>query len=152
MFPWNFFPFNKDMKNKLKSMKPDEVNQFIQGIMGNIMPSHFEDMMNQQSTMYQNQQQTNLSPSSASVFETHDAVFVRLPIKNEDILRQIRIYHTANQLIVHHKPERNEKQTITLPAMVRKKGASAKYKDGILEIKLIKSNDMQFSQIDISEI
>lgn len=150
MFPWNVFPFNKDMKHKLKNMKPEEINQFIQGVMGNIMPSQFEDMMNRHTPINQSQQKTN--SSSSSVFETHDAVFVRLPVKNEELLQQIRIYHTANQIIVNHIPERNEKQTITLPALVRKKGATAKYKEGILEIKLIKSNDLQFSQIDISEL
>ena len=39
MFPWNLFPFNKDMKNKLQHMKPDEIDQFIKGIMGNVMSS-----------------------------------------------------------------------------------------------------------------
>ena len=27
MFPWNFFPFSKDMQAKLQQMKPEEINQ-----------------------------------------------------------------------------------------------------------------------------
>ena len=68
------------------------------------------------------------------------------------MLKELRIYHTPNQLMIEHIPEKDQKHSITLPAMVKKKGSSAKYKDGILEIKLIKSYDIQYSQIDVTEI
>jgi HSP20 family molecular chaperone IbpA len=155
MFPWNFNPFNKYMKNNLQNMKPEEIDQFIQGIMGKVMPTNLEGMMNPQD-MTKNSQPQHPSQQSniinAAAFETHDVIFVRIPINNEDWLKRIRVYHTANQLIVEHIPKEDDKHTITLPAIVKKKGASAKCKDGILEIRLIKSVDMQFSQIDVSEI
>ncbi len=75
------------------------------------------------------------------IFETHEAVFVRIPITDEKWLTQLRIYHTANQLIVEHIPNKEDKQTIELPVLVKKKGATAKCKDGILEVKLVKSLD-----------
>ncbi|MDF2790011.1 MAG: spore coat protein, partial [Neobacillus sp.] len=48
MFPFNLFPFNKDMKNKLQHMKPDEIDQFIKGILGNVMPDQSGGTMNSQ--------------------------------------------------------------------------------------------------------
>ena len=154
MFPWNLFPFNKDMKNKLQHMNPDEIDQFIKGIMGNVMPSQSGGAKNPQDVVnhFQSQPTQQGKTLNSSAFETHDSVFVRIPIKDESLLKDLRIYHTANQLMVDHLPERDAKHSITLPAMVKKKGSSAKYKDGILEIKLIKSYDIQYSQIDVSEI
>lgn len=153
MFPWNFFPFNKEMKNRLQNMKPEDINQFIQGIMGNMMPSQFDGMMNPQNYSQQTEKQPKQQSNhfQSTVFETHDSVFVRLPIKDEKQLKQIKIFHTANQLIVRNIPKSEDKNTITLPAMVKKRGATAKYKDGVLEIKLLKSADLQFSQIDLTE-
>lgn len=89
---------------------------------------------------------------SSSAFETHDYVYVRIPIKDEEWIKKLRLYHTTNQLIVEHIPQQEDKHTITLPAIVKKKGASANYKDGILEVKIPKNIDMQFSQIDVMEI
>jgi hypothetical protein len=154
MFPWNLFPFNKDMKNKLQHMKPDEIDQFIKGIMGNVMASQSGSTLNPEDGInhYQSQPTQKGNPLHSSAFETHDSVFVRIPIKDESLLKDLRIYHTANQLMVEHIPKRDAKHSITLPAMVKKKGSSAKYKDGILEIKLIKSYDIQYSQIDVTEI
>jgi hypothetical protein len=154
MFPWSFFPFNKDMKNKLQHMNPDEIDQFIKGIMGNVMPAQSGSTMNPQEIKnhYHSQNSPQANPLNSSAFETHDSVFVRIPIKDDSLLGELRIYHTANQLVVENIPERDAKHSITLPAMVKKKGSSAKYKDGILEIKLIKSYDIQYSQIDVSEL
>ena len=154
MFPFNFFPFNKDMKNKLQHMKPDEIDQFIKGILGNVMSSQSGSTMNSQDfvNQYRPQPSQQANPLNSAAFETHDSVFVRIPIKDELLLKELRIYHTANQLIVENIPERDNKHSITLPAMVKKKGSSAKFRDGILEVKLIKSHDFQYSQIDVTEI
>jgi HSP20 family molecular chaperone IbpA len=154
MFPWSFFPFNKDMKNKLQHMKPDEIDQFIKGIMGNVMPSQSGGPLNFQHDA--NHSRPQASPQTdvlnSAAFETHDSVFVRIAIKDESLLKGLQIYHTANQLMVENIPEQGNKHSITLPAMVKKKGSSAKYKDGILEIRLIKSYDIQYSQIDVTEL
>jgi HSP20 family molecular chaperone IbpA len=155
MFPWNMFPFTKDMKESLQKMKPDEINNYVQDLIGKMMPN-MGDMMNRQD-LFNNFQTPDLKQRSANVlnstaFETHDYVFVRIPIRNEDWLNQLRLYHTSNQLIVEHIPEKEDSNTITLPAIVKKKGGSANYKDGVLEIKIPKNIDMQYSQIDVTEI
>ena len=40
MFPWSIFPFNKDSKSMLQNMKPDEIDKYVQGIMGKMMPDN----------------------------------------------------------------------------------------------------------------
>lgn len=154
MFPFNFFPFNKDMKNKLQHMKPDEIDQFIKNILGNVMPAQTGNTVNSQDFVnhFRSPPPQQVNSLNSTAFETHDSVFVRIPIKDESLLKDVRIYHTANQLMVENIPERDDKHSITLPSMVKKKGSSAKFRDGILEIKLIKSHDIHYSQIDVTEI
>jgi HSP20 family molecular chaperone IbpA len=158
MFPWNIFPFGKDSKSALQKMKPDEIDKYVQDIMGKMMPGSMGGMMNPQDILntFQQPLSTQTSPSTGALnstaFETHDYVFVRIPIKKEEWLRKLQICHTSNQLIVEHIPDNNDKHTIVLPAIVKKKGAAANYKDGMLEIRIPKNIDMQFSQIDINEM
>jgi len=144
------------MKDSFKKMKPDEIDTYVQDLMGKIMPTNMRGMMNPQE-LFSNFQPTAPHQPQASLlnstaFETHDFVFVRIPFKQEAWIKQIRIYHTTNQLIVEHIPEQDDKHTITLPAIVKKKGATANYKDGMLEVKIPKNVDMQFSEIDVTEI
>ncbi|MFJ5715207.1 Hsp20/alpha crystallin family protein [Neobacillus sp. NPDC093127] len=157
MFPWNMFPFGKDMKESMKKMKPEEINNFVQDIVGKIMPGNMQGMMNPQEMFngFQNtasQQRSASGVLDSSAFETHDYVFVRIPLKNEEWIKKLRLYHTSNQLIIEHIPEHEDSNTITLPAIVKRKGAIANYKDGILEVKIPKNIDMQYSQIDVTEI
>ncbi len=142
------------MKERLQKMNPEQIDQYIQSIMGKVIPSNSNGMVNSDQFLkhfssHPSQQETVLN---TAVFETHDCVFIRVPIKDESVLEQLRVYHTANQLVVEHIPEINDKHSITLPAIVKRKGASAKYKNGILEVRLIKSYDMQYSEIDVSQI
>ena len=152
MFPWSRFPFNKDIKNMMDQVKPEEMNKYIQNMMGQMLPDQVQKMMQSQNfndIVKPNPQNSSSIPSS--VFETHDYVYVRLEIKDSEWLKMIRLYHTSNQMIVEHIPNFEDKHTITLPALVRKKGTTAQVKDGILEIKIPKNIDMQYSEIDIIE-
>jgi hypothetical protein len=155
MFPWSFSPFDKNTMKKMQQMRPEEVEKYVNDLMGKMLPPDMQTMNNSRGTNPFNIQSPNddhnHSPLHASVFETHDHVFVMIPITNEEWLQTMRLCHTSNQLIVEHIPEREDKQTITLPAIVRKKGTKASYKDGRLEIKFLKNVDMQYSEIDITE-
>lgn len=157
MFPWNLFPFNKDMNNMFQKMKPDEIENYVQDIIGKMVPENMRGMMNPFDMMNSFQAPQGQQPSASEVlnsstFETHDFVFVRIPIKNEEWVKQMRIYHTSNQLIIEQIPQSDDKHTITLPAIVKKKGAQANYKEGVLEVRIPKNYDMQYSQIDVTEI
>lgn len=156
MFPWNMFPFNKDMKDAMQKMNPAEIDKYVQDIIGKVLPQNLRGMMNPQEMFNGFQSPVSDQPAAgvfnSSAFETHDYVYVRVPIKNEEWIKKLKLYHTSNQLILEDIPEHGDKQTITLPAIVKKKGAAANFKDGILEVKIPKNIDMQFSQIDVTEI
>ncbi|UII54446.1 Hsp20/alpha crystallin family protein [Cytobacillus spongiae] len=165
MFPWNILPFNKDMKNMMQQMNPQEIETYVQDMMKKMMPQQMDGGFNPQDIMKgMNPLQSDVgvdqsktsshtsSPLNASVYETHDYVYARIPIKQRDWLNQLRIYHTSNQLIIEHIPELNDKQTITLPTIVKKKGSTAHFKDETLEVKMPKNIDLQYSEIDVNEI
>lgn len=157
LFPWNIFPFDKEMKDKMTKMKPEEINSYVQDIMGKIMPGNMKSVINPQE-MFQgfpsspSPQESMRGILNSTAFETHDFVFVRIPIQKEEWVKQLRIFHTSNQLIVEHIPHHDDKHSIILPAIVKKKGAIATIKDNMLEVKIPKNVDMQFSQIDVTEI
>lgn len=157
MFPWNLFPFNKEMKNQMQQMKPEEINKYVQNLMGQMFPQNMHGMPGSQGFMNgfnteAASKQANPAALNSSVFETHEFVFVRVPIKKEEWLREMRLYHTSNQMIIEHIPEKEDKHIITLPAIVKRKGSTAHFKDGFLEIKIPKNVDLQYSEIDVTEI
>ncbi|MHC0035671.1 Hsp20/alpha crystallin family protein [Pseudoneobacillus sp. C159] len=160
MFPWNFSPFNKKSNNLMGQLNPNDMEKFIKQIMEQMMPKDMQGMFNNTNWLNPNQngnqpneQAQNQSSESLSysVFDTHNDVFVRISIKDESWLSQLKLFHTSNQLIVEHIPNQNDKYTITLPSIVRKKGTVTTYKDQILEVRIPKNVDMQFSEIEIPE-
>ncbi|MDF2903391.1 MAG: component of the spore coat GerT [Bacillus sp. (in: firmicutes)] len=164
MFPWNLFPFNDNMKKMMDNVKPNEIEKYTKEIMSKMLPNYADGMMNPQELLRgifpntTNPTSTSNSPSSnqqsslqTSIFETHEYIYVRITIKSEEWLREMKLYHTANLMIIEHIPHSEDKHTLTLPAIVKKKGATANYKDGTLEIKIPKSVDMQFCEIDVTE-
>ncbi|WP_102274908.1 Hsp20/alpha crystallin family protein [Cytobacillus massiliigabonensis] len=156
MFPWNLFPFHKDVKKEMQQMNPEDINKYIQNMMGQMIPEQMQGMMNPQDFMngFSKQQQQPASSSTlpSSVFETHDFVYVRIPLKEDEWRKNLRLFHTSNQMIIEHIPEYEDKHVITLPVLVKKKGTTALIKDGILEVKIPKNIDMQFSEVDVTDI
>jgi HSP20 family molecular chaperone IbpA len=158
MLPWNFFPFNKKMNNQMDQFDQNEIDKFVKQMMGQMMPAQMQEMMNNHDWIKSSQKQSSEQSSSTtgeslsySVYDTHNHVFVRISIKDESWLKQLKLYHTSNQLMVEQIPTATDKLTITLPSIVRKKGTTTSYKDNILEVKIPKNIDMQYSEIEISE-
>ncbi|WP_199880649.1 Hsp20/alpha crystallin family protein [Bacillus massiliglaciei] len=122
----------------------------MEQLFSQVMPDSVQSMMNQgnQETRQQQNPQTSLQ---AEVLETLSYVFIRIPMEDESLLKQAKIYHTSNQTIIEGIPESGDQHTITLPSLVRKKGAYAQYKSGILEIRLLKNADQSFSEVDVPE-
>ncbi|MGI8383744.1 Hsp20/alpha crystallin family protein [Robertmurraya sp. P23] len=157
MFPWNMFPFGKDMKGSFQGMKPQDVEKYVQETMSKVFSqgmngAGFSPEFATNSDSNQNSNSLKRDTHSAHIFETHDFVFAMIPIKDEDCLQNIKVCHTSNQLIIENCPIESERQVYTLPATVKKKGGVATYKDGVLEVKIPKSTDFQYSEIDVKEI
>lgn len=161
MFPWNLFQFNKEMQSKLKQMNPNEINQYIQNMMDKMFTSSFPHKMSNQDMMknfdlfnsFQEPGSTeNTQNLKYSIFETHENIFVRIQIETEEWLKDLKLYHTSSQLMIEHIPTIEDKHLIALPSLVKRKGTTAHYKDGILEVSIVKNNDMQYSEVNITEI
>ncbi|MDM5222483.1 Hsp20/alpha crystallin family protein [Peribacillus sp. NJ11] len=155
MFPWNsLFSFknNPNQKDFMKNMQQSDVQSFIEKVFSQVIPENMEGMMNQNDGSSQKVNAKSEHPLHADVFETHLYVFVRIPIEDESWLKKMKLYHTSNQSIIEGIPEESDRHVITLPALVKKKGASAQYKESTLEIRLQKSFNTQYSEIDVSDI
>lgn len=159
MFPWNLFPFNKDSKDKMDQMKPQDIQKYIQEMMDKLMPDSLQKM--QADTMFRSNDpfgtlkkdpNTTKKEFNYLVFETHHHVYIRIPIIDETWLQTLKIHFTSSQVILKHIPTPENKQIINLPCLVRRKGSVALYKDSILEIRMPKNLDIQYSEIDVTEM
>ncbi|RHW42246.1 Hsp20/alpha crystallin family protein [Neobacillus notoginsengisoli] len=145
MFPWGSFPFNKNMPSDLQNMKPETIEKYVKDAMEAYFPGNsFQPFQ----TEGNDDRATSVEeePYQAAIFNTHDFVFVRLEVAEEH-LENIRLFHTSSQLILENLPETGKKQVYNLPSVVRKKGASASVRDGILEVRLQRAIDVQLSEI-----
>lgn len=160
MFPWNLLPFDRNTQKKFLEMKPDEIENYVQQMMGKMLQPNMKGMLNPEDWLKGMQQHNtpetekptaSTAGLNAEMFETHDFVFVRVPLKDEALLKQMKLFYTSNQVIIEHIPDMSDKHTLVLPATVKRKGPAANYKDGVLELKLPKNVDLQFAEIDISQ-
>lgn len=136
-------------------MKPDDIEKYVQQMMGKMLQPNMKGMLKPEEWLKEMEEETKNPLSSkkkfkADIFETHDFVFIRLPLKDENWLKQMKLYYTSNQVIIEHIPDLSDKHTFILPVTVKRKGASASHKDNVLEIKLPKNADMQFSEINFT--
>lgn len=158
MLPWNNFPFNEEMKKLLQNKGTTEIDKYVYEMVSKMLPQNMAGMMNSEAGMngtplYQQKsdRQENEAGLTPSTFVTHDFVFARIPIKNEDWLKEIKIFHTSHELIIENNQSSEFKSTYPLPVPVRKKGATATYKDQILEIRIPRSIQTQISEISIPD-
>ena len=154
----NFNPFDKNQK-----VNPKDIESYVENIMSNNDPNSMPDFISKNDFFKQSfdfMKQASSAKSGApskkttidsKVFETHDDVIVQLPIKDKKLLDSVKIFYTSNQFMIENVPEEGNKQTVILPALVKKNGAKSRYRDGVLEIKLPKKTDMQFTEIDVQQ-
>jgi HSP20 family molecular chaperone IbpA len=154
MFPWGMFPFNNDeLKQIADKMNPADIQSYISEMIKKYIPSNTENSGNpfpfqSNPASFQPKSESSIHPD---VFETFDHIFIRIQLPNEEIHKQIKIFHTSNQAIIENFPEPGKRHTIILPSLVKRKGATALVKDQILEIKIPKMDDMQLTEVDVSE-
>lgn len=155
MFPWNLLPFDRNSQKKFLEMKPDEIEKYVQQMMGKVFQPNMNSMLKPEEWLRDMEKNSKapmepVNTIKAEIFETHDYVFIRIPLKSEEWLKQMRLFYTSNHVIIEHIPEDTDKHTLILPATVKRKGAAASHKDGVLELRLAKQSDLQYSEIDLS--
>jgi HSP20 family molecular chaperone IbpA len=62
----------------------------------------------------------------------------------------MKIFHSQREVIIKGMPTTKERYELALPCSVLKKGSTAHFKEGFLEIKLRKNPNSTLSEIDIS--
>lgn len=145
MIPWGNFPFKDEFKKMAEDMKPGDIQSYVNEMMRKFNVTQFSDTTENPSNP------SDTSDLGSNVFETFDSVYIRLSLPKDVTLKHLRIYHTSNQAILENIHEKGDRKVIVLPCVVKKKGATAQVKDNILEIKIPRSDDLQFTEVSISE-
>ena len=137
----------------MKFLNQSGMEKQMEQLFSMLSPDQLGGMINQQfkSNQEAEEQAVPHSKISVDILETHDYLFVRIPIK-EDQLPNIKVFHTSTKLLLSGlPPEPEEKHSFHLPAPVKKKGAKSSYRDHILEIILFKINESHYSEVSIPE-
>jgi len=145
MFPWNKSP-SKHMNDWMKNMNPKEVEEYVNQVMNQIFGSSFpfESSSISSPIIKKEEKQQHID-----IFETKEYVYVTVAITEEQ-KRKMKIQHNSHLLYLVNYPKQNDKKKVMLPSPVKRKGTKVYIRDGKLEIKLIKLEDHQFSEIEIS--
>jgi HSP20 family molecular chaperone IbpA len=146
MFPWNNqFPFQKEYLEQLAKMNPQDFQNFMNEIMGNLIPQIEQFLPNREIFTRTNDN----NELNEEVFETHDYVYIKIPMNKLQNWRSIKVYHTSFQCMIKSKRNPELSHKIHLPSPVHKKGAKAVIKNDMLEIRVIKVKDWQYTEIEI---
>ena len=142
MFPLNWFdkkdPFDEKMLQNL-------IEQWTK----QMFPAYFQPQTNKKNAEQRSNKKMNLKEE---IFETHDYIFIRIPISDRQNLKNIKIQFSHTRCTIQGLLENQRPYEIILPKPVQKKGAKAVYRDQVLEIQLVKSLDWHFGEIDIDEL
>lgn len=142
------------MKNIADKMNPADIQSYVSEMIKKYVPPHMENSnvpFNFQTANSSQAQEKEQQKFHVDVFETFDHIFIRIQLPDEETHKQLKIFHTSNQAIIENMPEPGKRHTIILPSLVKRKGATALVKDLILEIKIPKMDDMQLTEVDVSE-
>lgn len=164
MFPWNLNGNLQDYIKQFTNVKPNEVDDFIKKILSSHVPFQASPQPDMKSREQKPSTLTNKEPTinpnnstkhkneslEIKVFESHEDVFVHFPLKNKNDVKAGKIFYNSNQLIIKDIPNIGDKHKVLLPAIVQQRGAKINYKNGILQIKIPKADDLQFTEIDLN--
>jgi hypothetical protein len=147
VFPWNWFGETKDF---FQGMNPEQFQKIFDQWMKMTLPNNLWNFSNGQPPAPEGAKTPEESPDrglNERVFETLEDIYIQIPLENKQLLRRARIYYTQNQCFIEGLNK--GRHVIPLPALVRKKGARAAFRDQMLEIKIPKNTDVQISEIPI---
>ncbi|KUP06857.1 hypothetical protein Q75_07190 [Bacillus coahuilensis p1.1.43] len=146
MEDWNQqHPFSKGLHSFFKGMNPLGMQKYMEEMMANTIPKNFTPYQ-QGGTEERNKENENIE-----VLETHDFIFVRVHIttSNEADQTIVKVFYTPSLAMIRNYPKEGEELKINLPSTVRRKGGKASYKNGVLELRMIKDSDVQLTEIDV---
>ncbi len=155
VFPFQFLsPFKGGLQKWLdQNSYGGEIDKYVQDILSkSISPSNSNNHLTETFAVFEQEERKQENANSSlhvSTFETHDHIYVRVLIEDESHLSNLKIFHTSNQLIIEGLPSLDHKHVVTLPSIVKMKGTTSEYRNGFLQIKMVKKTDLQFTEIDV---
>ncbi len=161
MLPWNkMFPFPKDYMKQDIFKQTDVENWMSKAMKGKLPPNpqtfgstdFFAQSFDLLRSAQAKKSKKKKQDFEAKVFETHEEVFVRFGVASEEQLSQIKTSHNTTTLFIDNIPSPGNKQTISLPCMVKGNSSKAKYQDGIVEIRIPKETNVPITKIPIEII
>ncbi|OZI12233.1 spore coat protein [Bacillaceae bacterium SAS-127] len=166
MFPFQSpFSSNEEWQKWMKQFNHGDIEKYVQNVLTQSMPESlqqqqkpFDFLKHTPFPSIDNQQPIDSSPKKEtptihiSVFETHEDVYVKFPVEDASMFSHLKIYHTSNQVIIEGIPTSEDKKVVILPAIVKKKGAVTNFKEGILQIKIPKDIDLQYTEVDVPDL
>jgi hypothetical protein len=161
MLPWNkMFPFPKEyMKQDI--FKQSDIEKWMsKATQGKLPPNpqmlgttdFFAQSLELLKTAQTKKKKKKTNPFEAKVFETHDEVFIRFPVKSEEQLQQLKTSYNTTSLFVENIPASGNKQTIKLPCPVKGNSSKARYQDGIVEVRIAKETQQSVTKVPIEII
>ncbi|WP_044896276.1 Hsp20/alpha crystallin family protein [Bacillus alveayuensis] len=148
MFPWNQFFQSQNFHDMMKKMNAKDVEDYVNQVMNEVFHANFPANFPFLSPTFSSNEHKKKQEHAPDVFETNEFVYVTLPISDEQ-KKNIKIQHTNHHLYLLHYPNQQDQKKILLPSPVKRKGTKAYVKDGKLEIKFLKREDHQYTEIDI---
>ncbi|WLR43341.1 spore gernimation protein GerT [Bacillus carboniphilus] len=152
--PWDqFFPFEgkNNFTDMLNNMDPNDVENYVQQIMKKVFgENQFSDQFPFNSGTFNpivNNSQTR--SSKIEIFNMKDHIYVKVPL-NVERANHLKIQHSSYELILHNYPDEGETTTQILPSAVRRKGTKVSREENHIEIRFIKRDDIDYTEIEIA--
>lgn len=150
------FPFFKGGLPKWlkESYFNNDIQKFVQQVVEESISSSMENAKTMEHLQVESEEDHKPANDSlnAITFESHDHVYVKVLIKNEEDLRNLKIYHSSNQVIIEGIPTIDHRHVITLPSLVKMKESVSEYRNQFLQIQMRKRNDLQFTEVDVPSL
>jgi len=148
MFPWNLFDGKKDF-DPFQYLNDHQLQNLIKQLNNQPFPDFFKGWL--QGPFQQRNPVEQEKKIKEYLFETHENIYIRIPIPDQQHIRNIKIYYTLDKCVIEGPFFPDSPHTIALPTVVKRKGAKALYKDGTLEIKLPKKLNLPFVEVDVEK-
>ncbi|MBM7714628.1 Hsp20/alpha crystallin family protein [Siminovitchia sp. FSL H7-0308] len=151
MLPFPFLSKGGLPKWLTQSYLNNDIQKFVQEMVEQSISSSIKNakMMGSVHEVEEERPEQANGTLQASTFESNDHVYVRVFVKDESVLPNVKIYHSSNELVIEGMPSSDDRHIISLPSPVRMKESVSEYRDHHLQIKMKKRIDPQFTEVAV---
>lgn len=156
MLPFPFFFKGGLPKWLTQTYLNNDIHKFVQEMVEQSISSSIKNAKMMETIYQVDDEEEKSEPAGgtiqAATFESNNHVYVRLFIKDESILSNLKIYHNSNELVIEGMPSPDDRHVIALPSPVKMKESIAEYDDNHLQIKMRKKIDPQYTEVAVPKV